>query len=94
MQDVYVKLNIKHRESFIKIIDKLDSYIRFKYTMTEKMNGNIAINFIDDIDALIEEFPRDVDFYARLKKLIKAQKIQAPRKIILIFTGEVENEIK
>lgn len=94
MQDVYVKLNIKHRESFIKIIDKLDSYRRFKYTMTEKMNGNIAINFIDDIDALIEEFPRDLEFYTRLKKLIKAQKIQAPRKIILIFTGEVENEIK
>lgn len=86
MRDVNVKINIKHRETFIKIIDKLDSNIKYKYTMTEKMNGCVSLNFIDDVKELVKIFPEDADFYCRLQRMIDSQKIQSPRKILIWFS--------
>lgn len=85
MRDEIVKINKKHRDKFITFIDKMDSNKKFKYTMTEKMNGDVSINFVDDIDKMIEELPGDSEFLFRIKKLIKAVKIQSPRKIIIKF---------
>lgn len=92
MRDVIIKINMRHRDKFISIVDMLDKYKEYKYTMSEKMNGNVVVNFVSDMDNLIRDFPEEKDFFIRLKRAIQVKRVLPPVKLVIIFVnGEAEN---
>lgn len=91
MRDTTIKINHKHRNKFISIVDMLDKHKKYKYTMSEKMNGNVVVNFVSDIDDLINDFPKEKDFFMRLKRAIQVKRVLPPIKLVIIFVNGGES---
>lgn len=85
MEDCIVKIDIKHKPKFLEVIEKLDEFSKFRYHILEKMNGNITINFVSDMDKLLSILPEERDFFNRINQIIKVKRVFAPKRIVVKF---------